>query len=72
MGYIGDNARFAAPALMVDNWYDPNVSATLALSALMRRSAPAQHVLIGPGLHCDTVGPFHAGHIGDVPVMGTP
>ena len=70
-GYVGDSARFAAPALMVDNWYDQSVGSTLALSAVMRRSAPDQHVLIGPGLHCDTTGPFTAGHVGDLPVTGT-
>ncbi|MFC2966693.1 CocE/NonD family hydrolase [Acidimangrovimonas pyrenivorans] len=71
-GFIGDDARFATPALMVDNWYDQSVSSTLVLSKLMRRSAPDQHVLIGPGGHCDSTGPFSAGHVGDMAVKGRP
>ncbi len=67
-GYVQDTDRFATPALIVDTWYDAGVSATLALSRQMQGGAPEQHVLIGPGTHCDMTGPFKAGHVGDVPV----
>lgn len=71
-GFIADSDRFQTPALMLDTWYDPNVSSTLALSAQMRRTATDQHVLIGPGLHCDITDAFGTGHLGDLPVTGTP
>lgn len=71
-GFIADRDTFRTPALIVDTWYDPNVGSTLALSAQMRRTAPDQHVLIGPGLHCELTDAFDSGHLGDLPVTGTP
>ena len=71
-GFVADSDTFQTPALMVDTWYDPNVGSALALSAQMRRTAPDQHLLIGPGLHCELTDAFDAGLLGDLPVTGKP
>ncbi|MBI1220828.1 MAG: CocE/NonD family hydrolase [Rhodobacteraceae bacterium] len=42
-GFVTDADSFATPALMVDNWYDPNVAAALALSAKMRGGTRPAH-----------------------------
>lgn len=67
-GFISDADRFETPALLVDTWYDPNVSATFTLAARM----PGAQVLIAPGLHCELTQAFATGTLGDLPVKGTP
>ena len=67
-GFVSDADRFQTPALLVDGWYDPNVSSTFTLAARM----PGSHVLIAPGLHCDLTQAFAAGTLGDLPVTGRP
>jgi uncharacterized protein len=74
LGYLADSDRFATAGLHVNGWYDQGVSETLAAAALMRRHAddPAtspQHVVIGPGLHCDDPGPAR-GRVGDLDHAG--
>ncbi|MCA0921705.1 CocE/NonD family hydrolase [Pseudooceanicola nanhaiensis] len=68
-GFISDQDRFETPALMVDNWYD-GARETLLMSRQMRRTAPDQHVIIGPGTHCEAEAPFDRGRVGDLPVTG--
>lgn len=70
-GYIQDTDRFATPAFLVDGWYDPNVNATLALARQMARDGVLQHVMIGPGRHCDFGRAFGDGAVGDIPVDGS-
>ncbi|MGP3698987.1 CocE/NonD family hydrolase [Rhodobacter sp. NSM] len=67
-GYIDDTDRFATPGLMVDTWYDPSISGSFALTQAMRKTAPDQHLIVAPGLHCNFSGAAGAGAVGDLPV----
>lgn len=57
-GFITDDDRFSVPTLHVNSWYDQTVRDTFELADFMRSNpaggvSPPQHVLIGPGNHCD-------------------
>ncbi len=74
LGYLAADDQFAAPALHVNSWHDIALRGTFEAAALMRRNAVTeaarahQHVLIGPGLHCNFAAPFLAGKVGDLAV----
>lgn len=67
-GYLDDDARIEAPALVADTWFDPALRSTLALAQVLARNGPAPRVLIAPGTHCDLEGAFARGAVGDVAV----
>ncbi len=69
-GYVGHSAEFDTPGFLIDDWYDPNVNATLQLARMMDRDGALRHVVIGPGEHCDFGHVFTAGKVGDIPVTG--
>ncbi len=74
LGYVSDEDRFSTPALIVNTWHDQTVADTLILADLMKRhwdgtsSQVMQHVIIGPGNHCDLWGAAQTGMVGDLPV----
>lgn len=70
MGYLTDTDRFATPGLHVNGWYDQGVVETLRIADVMARNAVTeaarhQHVIIGPGTHCQDPGPA-SGRVGDI------
>ncbi len=74
LGYLTADDRFAAPALHVNSWHDIAIRGTFEAAELMRANAVNdaarrhQHVLVGPGLHCNFSAPFLEGTVGDLPV----
>jgi len=74
LGYISDEDRFSTPALIVNTWHDQTVADTLVLAEVFRRNwvgnpaAPSQHVIIGPGNHCDIEGAAASGRVGELPL----
>jgi putative CocE/NonD family hydrolase len=74
LGYLQATDRFDTPALHMNTWHDIGVRGTFEAAALMRARATTiaardhQHVIIGPGLHCDPNAAFAAGGVGDLTV----
>lgn len=70
LGYLADGDRYTTPGLHVNGWYDQGVAETLRTAQLLtshadNEAARRQHVIIGPGLHCEDPGPS-AGRVGDI------
>lgn len=76
LGYLDRDDRFAAPALHVTTWHDTGVQGAFEVAELMRENATTdearehQHLIVGPGLHCDFAGAFLTGMVGDLEVSG--
>ncbi|WP_386679031.1 CocE/NonD family hydrolase [Loktanella sp. R86503] len=74
LGYLKSDDSFDTPALHINTWHDIGVRGTFEAAALMRKRAVTdaarnhQHVIIGPGLHCDLQAAFAAGGVGDLAV----
>ncbi len=74
LGYLTGQESFATPALHVNTWHDIGLQGTFEVAAIMRTKGSTlavrqrQHVVIGPGNHCDFNGPFASGQVGDLEI----
>ena len=56
-GYLTDQSRLDAPALLINDWFDQTVGDTLYMAEYWRRTqalaSQTQRVVIAPGSHCE-------------------
>ena len=66
MGYITATDRLAVPSMVIDDWYDPSLNATLQLARMMDQTDALRHLVITPGLHCSLGRAVRDGAVGDI------
>ena len=51
--FVNDRDQLKTPALVVNTWGDQTLQGSLDLAALNAKSGVPQHVILGPGNHCE-------------------
>lgn len=51
--FVNEKDTLSTPALVVNTWGDQTLQGSLDLAALNARSGVEQHVIVGPGNHCE-------------------
>ena len=74
LGYVSDADLPTIPALVINTWGDQTVGEALYLAEAVRKISPEiarnQHVIIGPGIHCESAETAVSGKFGDLEVQG--
>lgn len=51
--FVNDRDQLKTPALVINTWGDQTLQGSLDLAALNAKSGVPQHVILGPGNHCE-------------------
>ena len=74
LGFIADDDHLETPALVINTWGDQTLGDTFALAEFVRSksngTAPQQHVVVGPGNHCEHDAIGGLAKFGDIEVSG--
>ncbi|MEN9452829.1 MAG: hypothetical protein RLZZ369_1888 [Pseudomonadota bacterium] len=66
--YVTEKDTLSTPALVVNTWGDQTLQGALDLAALNARSGVEQHVILGPGNHCEHLSLQDTDHFGELEV----
>lgn len=74
--FVGEDDHLTTPALVINTWGDQTLQATLDLVEFTKAGQPAsqvpeQHVILGPGNHCEHLSLDDSDHYGEVEVHNT-